>query len=206
MKHESTLTPRKSWLTGLNRLLLHFHPLTWVSGLISSSNAGIAPEFNTKSRAVEPSPAMLPRAHTACSVTCIYDEPRSCTSFGTAPCFTTLLVCSDVPDAMFVSTHEASNCKDGLKHTNGFPSTIWVQQTQGRRVTNGMDAIIVYKPERYVDPRNCITELIYPWCGIKVINLLNIKQVVSVMILGCVTVIKIWKDTSGTQKWVTKSI
>jgi len=85
-----------------------------VSGLISSNSAGIAPKFNTKSRVVEPSPAMLPRAHTACSATCIYDEPRSCTSFGTAPCFTTVFVCSDVPDAMLVSAHEASNCKEGL--------------------------------------------------------------------------------------------
>jgi len=102
------------------KTLLQFHQLTVVSGLISSSSAGIAPKFNTKSRAAEPSPAMLPRAHTACSATCIYDEPRSCTSFGTAPCLTTVFVCSDVPDAMFVSAHEASNCNDGLEHTNGF--------------------------------------------------------------------------------------
>lgn len=109
----------------LNKIIIQFHQLTVVSGLISSSSAGIAPKFNTRSRAVGPSPAMLPRAHTACSATCIYDEPRSCTSFGTAPCLITVFVCSDVPDAMFVSAHDASNCNDGLKQTNGFRSAIY---------------------------------------------------------------------------------
>jgi hypothetical protein len=35
---------------------------------------------------------------------------------------TTVFVCSDVPDAMFVSAQEASNCSDGLKQTNAFPT------------------------------------------------------------------------------------
>jgi hypothetical protein len=106
----------------VNNFGLFNQQLTVVSGLISSKSAGIAPNFNTKSRDVGPSPAMLPRAHTACSATCIYDELRSCTNFGTAPDLTTVSVCSDVPDAMFVSAQDASNCSDGLKETNVFPT------------------------------------------------------------------------------------
>jgi hypothetical protein len=38
---------------------------------------------------------------------------------------TTVFVCSDVPDAIFVSTQDASNCNDGLKQTNGLLSAIY---------------------------------------------------------------------------------
>ena len=56
------------------------------------------------------SPAMLPRAHTTCSRTSSFSERRSCTKIGTAPLSITTLVCSLVPEAMFVKAHAASNC------------------------------------------------------------------------------------------------
>ncbi|CAG2054087.1 unnamed protein product [Timema podura] len=45
--------------------------LTLVSGLMSPMSAGRASRLNTRSRATGPSPAMFPRAHTACSATCM---------------------------------------------------------------------------------------------------------------------------------------
>lgn len=58
---------------------------------------------------------MLPRAQTDCSQTFRFPHDRSCRKRGTAPAFTTACVCSDVPDAMLVRAHAASNCKFGLK-------------------------------------------------------------------------------------------
>ena len=51
---------------------------------------------------------MLPSAHTACSRTSSLGERRR-TKMGTAPLSMTTPVFSDVPDAMFVSAHAASN-------------------------------------------------------------------------------------------------
>jgi hypothetical protein len=54
-------------------------------------------------------PAILPRAHTACSQTFWLPDSSSFTNFGTAPEFTTAFVCSLVPEAIFVNAQAASN-------------------------------------------------------------------------------------------------
>lgn len=59
------------------------------------------------------SPAILPRAHTACSHTVMWGEDRSSTKGGMAPPSTTAWVCSEVPEAMLVRAQAASNCKQG---------------------------------------------------------------------------------------------
>lgn len=58
---------------------------------------------------------MLPRAQTACSQTFMLVEERSWRKRGTAPALTTACVCVDVPEAMFVSAHAASNWSGGLQ-------------------------------------------------------------------------------------------
>lgn len=55
------------------------------------------------------SPAMLPSAHTACSCTSSLLELSNSMNMGTAPASITIRVCSDVPEAMFVSAQAASN-------------------------------------------------------------------------------------------------
>ena len=60
-------------------------------------------------------PAMFPRAQTACSHTLWLLESSSFTKCGTDPAFTTALVWSLVPEAMFVSAHADSNCNSGLR-------------------------------------------------------------------------------------------
>mmetsp|Transcript_95410 Transcript_95410/g.199621 ORF Transcript_95410/g.199621 Transcript_95410/m.199621 type:complete len:208 (-) Transcript_95410:168-791(-) len=75
--------------------------------------AGRPPLWRTKSRKFGQSPAMLPRAQTACSRTSSLGEPKSSTKRGRAPCSTTTRVCSAVPEAMFVSTQAASNWRFG---------------------------------------------------------------------------------------------
>mmetsp|Transcript_99327 Transcript_99327/g.278136 ORF Transcript_99327/g.278136 Transcript_99327/m.278136 type:complete len:210 (+) Transcript_99327:1295-1924(+) len=72
------------------------------------------PLCRTRSRKFGQSPAMLPRAHTACSRTSSLGDWSSSTKRGSAPCSTTTRVCSAVPEAMFVSTQAASNCRLGL--------------------------------------------------------------------------------------------
>lgn len=56
----------------------------------------------------------LPKAHTACSQTFCWLESNKCKKCGTAPAATTACVWGDVPLAMFVKAHAASNCNDGL--------------------------------------------------------------------------------------------
>lgn len=76
-------------------------------------------EYNTRSRVAGPSPAMLPRAHTACSTMSIRGEDNKASSLGMAPSCTTACVCSVVPDDTFVSAQHASNCSSGLlQHNN----------------------------------------------------------------------------------------
>mmetsp|Transcript_18048 Transcript_18048/g.46638 ORF Transcript_18048/g.46638 Transcript_18048/m.46638 type:complete len:268 (-) Transcript_18048:483-1286(-) len=83
-------------------------------GFSCSSSGSSAPWFSTRSRHSGESPAMLPSAHTACSRTSSLSESSSCTKMGTAPFEITSRVCSDVPDAMLVSAHAASNWRAGL--------------------------------------------------------------------------------------------
>mmetsp|Transcript_21094 Transcript_21094/g.42842 ORF Transcript_21094/g.42842 Transcript_21094/m.42842 type:complete len:229 (+) Transcript_21094:1541-2227(+) len=71
---------------------------------------------STRSRSLALSPAMLPSAHTACSRTSSLGELRSCTNIGTAPRSTQTCVCSEVPEAMFVNAHAASNWSVGRCH------------------------------------------------------------------------------------------
>mmetsp|Transcript_159 Transcript_159/g.264 ORF Transcript_159/g.264 Transcript_159/m.264 type:complete len:207 (-) Transcript_159:13-633(-) len=78
------------------------------------SSGCIAPACNTRSRQGGESPAMLPNAHTACSLTSSLGLSNNLTNMGTAPTSITTLVCSLVPLAIFVKAHAASNCKAGL--------------------------------------------------------------------------------------------
>ena len=59
-------------------------------------------------------PAMLPRAHTACSATLVCSDDRRRMNGATAAALTTARVCCDVPDATLVSAHAASNWMSGL--------------------------------------------------------------------------------------------
>ena len=51
----------------------------------------------------------LPRAQTACSWTSSEGETSNCINTGTAPHSITLAVCVEVPEAMLVNAHAASN-------------------------------------------------------------------------------------------------
>ena len=88
--------------------------ITEVSGLINVSRGLMMPCSITWSRSSGPSPAMLPRAQTACSATTGWGEPSRAMNPATAPALTTALVCSDVPEAMLVRAQADSNCKSGL--------------------------------------------------------------------------------------------
>ena len=59
---------------------------------------------------------MFPNAQTACSHTFWCWDSRSLRNQGTAPACTTACVWFEVPEAIFVSAHAASNCKDGLEN------------------------------------------------------------------------------------------
>lgn len=98
---------------------------TEISGLIKSSRRGIASCARTKSRGSGPSPAMFPRAHTACSATFGEVDLSSFINFGTAPHLMTFCVCSDVPEAMFVNTQDASNCNVMLRQNNSKSVTLY---------------------------------------------------------------------------------
>lgn len=52
---------------------------------------------------------MFPRAHTACSLMCWWGDVTRLTKAGIAPPSTTAAVWSEVPEAMLVRAHEASN-------------------------------------------------------------------------------------------------
>ena len=73
------------------------------------------------------SPAIFPKAHTACSRTSSLGEDNNCTKIGTAPELITVAVSSDVPLATFVNAHAASNCNCGkstlCKNSTNFPTT-----------------------------------------------------------------------------------
>jgi len=74
---------------------------------------GIAPEEITKSLVILESPAILPRAQTACSHTSSEEELKSLIKEGIAPAWITTPVSSDVPLAIFVNAHVDSNCNLG---------------------------------------------------------------------------------------------
>lgn len=59
---------------------------------------------------------MFPSAQTACSATLLYLDKRSLMKGGTAPEFTTVFVCPELPEATLVRAHAASNCRSGLKN------------------------------------------------------------------------------------------
>ena len=69
-----------------------------------------APRLNTRSRQGTESPAIFPNAQAACSLTSSLSEVNNLTNISTAPAFITTLVWSEVPEAIFVSAHAASNC------------------------------------------------------------------------------------------------
>mmetsp|Transcript_110251 Transcript_110251/g.311027 ORF Transcript_110251/g.311027 Transcript_110251/m.311027 type:complete len:350 (+) Transcript_110251:466-1515(+) len=82
------------------------------------------PLCNTRSRKFGESPAMLPNAQTACSRTSSLVDCKRFTKTGKAPWSTTTFVWSAEPEAMFVSTHAASNCRSGFD-TSFKNCTIW---------------------------------------------------------------------------------
>lgn len=86
-----------------------------VSALISATSRGKDPSLRTTSLGLGPSPAILPNAQTACSATFMAGDFNNSTNFGIAPNLITTCVCSDVPEAMFVSAQQASNCSNVLK-------------------------------------------------------------------------------------------
>lgn len=73
-----------------------------------------------------PIPVIFPSAHTAWSLTLECSEDNRRTNRGTAPASTTVLVCCEVPDAILVNAHVASNCI----------VTLWVTSNMKTSVTN----------------------------------------------------------------------
>lgn len=73
------------------------------------NNGFIMPIFKTKSRHNGESPAIFPNAQTACSCTSSCGDSNKYINTGTASASITFLVCSDVPEAIFVNAHAASN-------------------------------------------------------------------------------------------------
>ena len=73
---------------------------------------------------------MLPSAQTACSRTSSTGDESSSMKMGTAPASMTTCVCSDVPDAMFVSAQAASNC--AVRYAIG-PRRTWIIECGLRR-------------------------------------------------------------------------
>ena len=84
--------------------------LTCRVGLMRASSGWMIPQRMVKSLHSDPSPAILPSAQTAWSTTFMCSEESSFTNMGTAPASTTALVWWDVPEAMLVRAHAASNC------------------------------------------------------------------------------------------------
>jgi len=75
----------------------------------------------TKSRNSGPSPAMLPRAQIAFSVTYAKGELSNFIKPVTAALFsTTAFVCSVVPETMLFKAQTDSNCNSGLKFNEIF--------------------------------------------------------------------------------------
>lgn len=69
----------------------------------------MTPELSTKSRHSDESPAIFPKAQTACSCTSSIGLDNNSMNTGTEPHSMTIRVCCDVPDAIFVSAQAASN-------------------------------------------------------------------------------------------------
>lgn len=118
---------RISWIVltgGGGSLLLHRLTITQVtlrknvigiSGFTMKLSSGFTtPSSMTKSRRTGPSPMILPKAQTACSQTFSWGDISSCRKTGTAPACTTLFVCAEVPDAIFVKAQAVSNWSVGL--------------------------------------------------------------------------------------------
>ena len=84
-----------------------------VSGRIRAKSGSTIPHLMTRSLSSEPSPAIFPSAHTACSHTFELGDESSFTKGPTAPISTTCRVCKDVPEAMLVRAHAASNWSMG---------------------------------------------------------------------------------------------
>ena len=93
-----------------------------VSGVKRATKSGIQFSLRTKSLALDPSPAIFPKAQTACSATFEAGDFKSSTNLGIPPFAITTCVCSDVPEATFVNAQHASNWRRGLKDYNLFCS------------------------------------------------------------------------------------
>ena len=79
-------------------------------GRVSSFIGAMIPASKTISRRSGPSPAILPKAQTACSTTSGTPQLRRRTKDGTAPCSTTARVWLEWPEAILVKAQAASNC------------------------------------------------------------------------------------------------
>ena len=78
-------------------------------GRVSSFIGAMIPASKTISRRSGPSPAILPKAQTACSTTSGTPQLRRRTNDGTAPCSTTARVWLEWPEAILVKAQAASN-------------------------------------------------------------------------------------------------
>ena len=93
--------------------------------------------FSTSSRSLAESPAMLPRAHTACSRTLSLGELSSWINMGTAPFSTHSLVCSEVPDVMLVNAQLQRRAMPLGEELDEALNDAGVDDLLDRRVLNG---------------------------------------------------------------------
>lgn len=73
-----------------------------------------------------------------CSLTSSLPELKSCTKIGTAPWSMTTRVCSDVPDAILVKAHAASNCIHRNHQSHWCLETIQLKPKGTERKVNKM--------------------------------------------------------------------
>lgn len=92
------------------RFFLH----TGVSGRIRAINGFKMPNWIDISLKIGPSPAMLPKAQTACSATFLRDDESNLIRGVRAPHSITCLVCLVFPEAILVRAQAASNWISGL--------------------------------------------------------------------------------------------
>ena len=100
------------------------------------NNGCKAPHFKTISRQSTESPAIFPSAQTACSRTSSFWDISSWQKIGTAPKRMTTSVSSEVPEAIFVSAHAASNWRRGTSSrfkysTNNGTTPVWMTSLMG---------------------------------------------------------------------------
>ncbi|KAH3687896.1 hypothetical protein WICPIJ_001113 [Wickerhamomyces pijperi] len=112
------------WLVQPTRRGVGDGPTSFLLGLVAvlikdilvelnrARTGSIALQERTKSLYSEESPATLPKAQIACSLTSADGEYNNWTNFGMAPASTTNAVWSEEPEAMLVKAQAASSCNN----------------------------------------------------------------------------------------------